>query len=186
MSIKIDGLGKLEISLQKRTDATIKAISETMQVNAEKIVEKIKRNAPNDRGKLSGGAAVEGENGSLKFEIFSGPAQYAWIMEFGSGKKYKGNGRDAIAAQYKGKPSGGTFKQFYKAMFDYIGRHGGFPDEVKNIRQKVSYAKSVAFRIIKNGLEPANGGTGYFFKQYDRQLPIIQRSLQMAIKKFSQ
>jgi hypothetical protein len=50
----------------------------------------------------------------------------------------------------------------------------------------MNYAEFIAKRIAKNGISPANNGTGYFFKQYDRQLPIIKRSLQMAIKKFSQ
>jgi hypothetical protein len=184
MSIKIDGLGKLQINLEKRTDATIKAISETMEANTEKMKERIKRDSPIDRGLLRGGVESEKEN-ELKFSVFSGPSQYAWIMEFGSKRKFKGNGRDAIAAQFKGKPSGGTFAQLVENMYEYIKRHG-WPAEVRGEKAKRNYAKFVAIKVAKNGVAPANGGTGYFFKQYDRQLPVIIRSLQMAIKKFSQ
>jgi hypothetical protein len=184
MSIKIDGLGKLQISLEKRTDAAVKAISETMEVNTEKMKEKIKRDSPIDRGLLRGGVESE-KDGDLKFFVFSGPSQYAWIMEFGSKRKFKGNGRESIAAQFKGKPSGGTFAQFVENMYEYIKRHG-WPAEVRGEKAKRNYAKFIALKIAKNGVSPANGGTGYFFKHYDRQLPIIQRSLQMAIKKFSQ
>jgi hypothetical protein len=184
MSIKIDGLGKLEISLQKRTDTVVKAISKTMQVNAEKMKERIARNAPIDRG-LVNKPTVEGETGGLKFDIFSGAAGYAHIMEFGSKGKYKGNGRDAIAAEFKGKPSGGTWPQMVKNIYGWLKRQG-WPAEIKSEKAKQNYAKFIAGRIWKNGVAPANGGTGYFFKQYDRQLPVIIRSLQMAIKKFSQ
>ena len=185
MSIKIDGLGRLEINLKNRTDAAVKAISEVMEANVEKMKLNIKRNAPVDLGQLQGGIASEKE-GDLKFTVFTGNAPQSWLMEFGTKRKFKGNGRDDLAAQFKGKPSGGNFAQLVEKMYAYIKSHKGFPAEIRGEKAKRNYAKFVAMKIAVNGISPANNGTGYFFKQYDRQLPIIQRSLQMAIKKFSQ
>ena len=185
MSIKIDGLGRLEINLKNRTDAAVKAISEVMQTNAEKMLLNVKRNAPVHLGMVNK-PAIEGNAGDLKFEIHSGPAPHAHIMEFGSKRKYKGNGRDDIAAQFKGKPKGGTWPQMIKAIHYWLDKNGYFPANVRGEKAQMNYAKWIAGRIAKNGVAPANEGTGYFFKHWDRQLPIILRSLQMAIKKFSQ
>jgi hypothetical protein len=185
MSVKIDGLGKLEISLQKRTDAVVKAISETMEANVERMKGNAKRQAPKNFGQLQGEIASE-KNNDLSFTVYSGPVAQAWLMEFGTKKKFRGNGRDDIAAQYKGKPSGGTWPQMIASIQEWLQKKRYFPPEIRSAKAKYNYAKFIAGRIAKNGIEPANEGTGYFFKQYDRQLPIIKRSLQMAIKKFSQ
>jgi hypothetical protein len=185
MSIKIDGLGKLQISLEKRTDAVVKAISETMEVNVERMKERALREAPKNLGQLKGGIASK-KNNAFSFTVYTGPVAQAWLMEFGTKRKFRGNGRNDIAAQFKGKPSGGTWPQMIAAIYQWLKDKRYFPPEIRGEKAKMNYAEFIAKRIAKNGISPANEGTGYFFKQYDRQLPVILRSLQMAIKKFSQ
>ena len=184
MSIKIDGLGRLEINLKNRTDAAVKAISEVMEANVEKMKLNAKREAPENLGQLKGQITSE-KNNDLSFTVFSGPAPQSWLMEFGTKKKFRGNGRDDIAAEKKGKPSGGTWPQMIAKIYQWLKDKQYFPPEIRGEKAKMNYAEFIAKRIAKNGISPANNGTGYFFKQYDRQLPIIQRSLQMAIKKFN-
>jgi len=104
---------------------------------------------------------------------------YAPYIEFGTGRKFEGNGRDSIAAEFRGKsPKGGSFDDFVKNMVDYIKRHGGFPANVKTPKQRESYARFVCIRIYKNGIK----AQPFFFRALDEVQPTILTDLKNIIK----
>jgi hypothetical protein len=185
MSIKIDGLGKLQINLQNRTQAVLTEISVVMEQNIDKIKEKITLDTPEgaEGNQLRNSTFAEKES-DFKFIVFN-PTFYGPMQEFGTKGKFNANGRQAIAAEFKGRGRGAPFENLVNDIAKWLDKKGGYPPEVRGVKAKLNYAKYVAGKIAKGGIAPANNGTGFFFKHYDRQLPIIQRSLQMALKKFN-
>jgi hypothetical protein len=186
MSIKIDGLGKLQISLKNRTEAVVNEISAVMEQNIEKIKEKITRDTPqgSEGNKLRNSTFSE-KDGDFKFSVFN-PTFYGPMQEFGTKRRFNANGRQNIAAEFKGRGAGGDFENMVKDIAKWLDKKGYYPPEIRGVKAKMNYARFTAMKIARNGVAPANKGTGFFYKHYDQQLPIILRSLQMSIKKFNQ
>lgn len=102
-------------------------------------------------------------------------------MEFGTGKRFKANGRGNIAAQFQGKAERGNFEEMVKNIAAWLKRKGYYPAGLKRNAQ-MGYAKHVAGNILKNGVKPANNGTGFFFRAYDELLPTILNNIRKSLK----
>jgi HK97 gp10 family phage protein len=177
MSIEIKGLKEVIGNLNKYSARVAKEIDATLTDGANKIEERAKMLVPVDEGLLRGNIYADTAIPFQKAIVAN--TFYAPYIEFGTGQKFDGNGRDSIAAPFKGRSSkGGTFADFIKSMFDYIKRHKGFPPDVKSQAQKLNYTKFVCLRILRNGIKPQP----FFYKAYDEIYPTIIQDLKAAIK----
>ncbi len=169
MSIKVNGLDALLKDLKNKPLEIQKIVDDELTEGAKAMEERAALLAPVDRGLLRGNIIADVSiplNKRVVAKTF-----YAAYLEFGTGSKFRGNGRDATAKQYQGK-SGKTGDKL-KNIYDWLKRKGYFPPEAKSERAKIGYAKFIAKRIKDFGIAPANNGKGYFFIAYDQLLPAI-------------
>lgn len=175
--IEVKGLKKVIGNLNKYSAKVRKEIDATLTDGANKIEERAKFLAPVDEGLMRANIIAETSIPFDKMVVCN--TFYAPYIEFGTRGKFNGNGRDSIAAQFKGKsPKGGTWEDFVVSMADYIKRHGGFPAGVKTPKQKINYARFVCSRIYKNGIK----AQPFFFRAFDEISPTILLDIENAIK----
>ncbi len=169
MSIEVKGLDALLKDLKSKPAEVQKIVDDELTDGAKAIEERAALLAPVDRGLLRGNIIADVSiplNKRVVAKTF-----YAAYLEFGTKSKFKGNGRDNIAKQFQGKS--GKTGDMVKNIYEWLKRKGYFPPEARSQTAKQSYARFVAMRIAKFGIEPANEGKGYFFRAYDELLPAI-------------
>ena len=101
------------------------------------------QSAPEDIGRLAGSFSTEKEKNKELSYVIKNNMPYAPYVEFGTGGKYKPGEWDDFAKQFQGKGDG-TFDEGVQAIADWLGRHGGNPED----------AVGVLFSILKNGISP--------------------------------
>lgn len=176
MSIQVKGLDSVLKNLSKQTDAVKRRVDETLTEGANKIEERAAILAPTDRGLIKGNIKADTSIPFVK-SIKCNPF-YAPFVEFGTGRRFDANGREQIAAQFKGSRQGGNFEKMVKAIGEWLGRKGYYPPEARTAQQKANYAKFIASRILRNGIKPQP----FFFRAYDEVLPTIIQDLQKIVK----
>jgi HK97 gp10 family phage protein len=179
MSVKVVGLDKVLRNIQQQTEAIKKEVDIILTDGANKIEERAKLLAPVDRGLLRGNITADVTIPFTKRVVVN--TFYAAYMEFGTGRKFKDQGRPQEAAKFKGN-SGKGGEDYVKNVAAWLKRKGYFPPKVKGPKAQMAYAKFIASRIYKNGVMPANQGTGYFFRAYDEILPTIIKDLEKVVK----
>ena len=168
MSIKITGLQELLKDLDKKPAEYQRKVDEELTDGANAIEERAKLLAPVNNNRLRGSIIAETDVAFHK--QVSVEAHYAPYMEFGTKGKFNDQGVPDVAAQFKGSGKDGDF---VKSIFNWLKDKSYFPPEAKTQAQKLSYARFIAIRIAKNGVEAANDGTGYFFRAFREVLPTI-------------
>jgi len=130
-------LGKLDSKVKDDLDFIVKATADDTQRLAQ-------QKAPSDLGKIKGSFSVEKEK-ELSY-VIKNNMPYAPYVEFGTGGKYNPGEWDDFASQFqKGNYKiKGTFDEGVQAIADWLGRHGGNPED----------AVGVLFSILKNGISP--------------------------------
>jgi len=185
MSIKIEGLKGVITRIDNFRDDAVDDIGKTLVAGAKKIEERAKRFAPVNNDFLRGGIIADVDN-PLRTRITSS-AFYGPYVEFGTKRKFKPNGRQEIAAQFKGKGRGDYF-DFLNAILDWVIAKGiganftksGNISRSKSSKEKqLDAAQAIANSIIRNGIK----AQPFFFRAYDDVLPVIQRALKKYQKK---
>lgn len=176
MSIKVVGLKGLQISLDKLAADVIDEIGKTLVEGGEKIETRAKALAPVDQGKLRSSTFSDASD-PLKVEVYNNNF-YAPFVEFGTKRKFKANGRDAIAAEFKGQGKGKPFSELVENIYGWLKRTSNFPSNVRGEAAKRNYAKYVALKIAKNGIKPQP----FFYRAYDEVLPSIIQDLKAIFK----
>lgn len=179
MSIKIEGLKGLQVSLDKLAKDVIDEIGMTLVEGGEKIETRAKALTPKGgEGNLLQNSNYSDGSNPLKVVVYN-PVFYAPYVEFGTKKKFNANGRSAIANEFKGKsPKGGTFTEMVASIYTWLKRKGYFPPEIRGEAAKQNYAKFVAMKIVKNGIKPQP----FFYRAYDEIRPEIVRDLKNILK----
>lgn len=188
MSLKIKGLDELPKLLIGRTEKITKAIDKELTEAAKAVEGRAETLAPVDRGGLRGQIFAD-TSVFLNKRVVSA-AQYAAYLEFGTKRRFRGNGREQIAKQYQGKGQGDYF-DFLNAILDWVIRNNiggqttakGGRSRSKSARAgQLAAAQAIANSIMRNGIHPANNGTGYFFRSYDELLPTILKNIENILK----
>jgi hypothetical protein len=185
MSIKIDGLKGVQLAIDRFRDDSIEDIGKTLVQGAEKIEQKAKRFVPVNNSLLRN-EIFSDTNNMFQTKVVS-PTFYGPYVEFGTKKKFKANGRQAIASQFKGKGRGDYF-DFLNAILDWVMAKGigysqtksGNISKSKSSQEKMlQAAQAIANSIMRNGIK----AQPFFFRAYDETLPVILRALKKYEKK---
>jgi len=130
-------LGKLDSKVKDDLDFIVKATADDTQRLA-------RQKAPSDIGAIKRSFSTEKEK-ELSY-VIKNNMPYAPYVEFGTGGKYNPGEWDDFASQFqKGNYKiKGTFEEGVQAIADWLGRHGGNPED----------AVGVLFSILKNGISP--------------------------------
>lgn len=169
----------------------VKAIAASLETKADKVIENnvremvrnAQRDAPKNFGRLKG--AITAKRIGLAHWEMVADTVYAQYLEFGTKGNYKPiPGIDP--SQFKGQ--GGTGKGFYDEILKWVTRKGiagrfsvktrrrvGSKDQKK--REDESAAWAIYLSILKHGIK----AQPYFFKQGDRQEPIIQADMKALL-----
>ena len=185
--IEVKGLKEVIGNLNKYSAKVRKEIDATLTDGANKIEERAKFLAPVDEGLMRGNIIA---TTNIPFDkIVTCNTFYAPYIEFGTKGKFKGNGRDAIAAQFKGKSGRGDYFDFLNAILDWVIRKGIEAtvspktgkkiNNATNLEKQVDAAQAIANAIMRYGIKPQP----FFFKAYDEIMPTILLDLKTAIKK---
>ena len=174
MSVKVNLKG-FQLDLKNATDEVLQQVDEVLTDGANRIEERAKTLAPVDRGLLRNQIFADTDIPFEKRVTIAGDVFYAAYQEFGTGGKFKDQGFPDVAKTYKGKA--GRSGDLVENIYQWLRRKKYFPPEAKTDKQKRGYAKFIAFRILKYGIEPANDGTGYFFRAYREILPTIEQEI---------
>lgn len=181
MSIQVKGLDSVLKNLSKQTDAVKRRVDEVMTEGAEKIEERAKLLAPVDRGLMRGNIVANTGiplNKTVVCNTF-----YAPYIEFGTKRKFDANGREAIAAQFKGsRGDKKSFDEFVDNLAEWIRRKGVLTNGKSGRKRKDDTYRYAAYwmaiRILQNGIRPQP----FFFRAYDEVLPTIIQDLQKIVK----
>lgn len=100
MSIKIEGIEKLEEHLEQITDA--EGMRRAVGLACELVVDAAKEKAPKDTGALrrSIQSKVDAGGNSIVGTVFT-PLEYAPYVEFGTGKEAEKGGRSDVPWRYQ-------------------------------------------------------------------------------------
>lgn len=180
MSIQVKGLDNVLKNLQKQTDAIKKQVDGQLTEGAKKIEERAQMLAPVDRGLLRGNIVADISIFLHKRIVCN--TFYAPYIEFGTKRKFDANGREAIAAQFKGKNNKGNFDDFVDNLAEWIRRKGVLTNGKRGRKRKDDTYRLAAYwmaiRILQNGIKPQP----FFFRAYDEVLPTIIGDLQKIVK----
>lgn len=189
IKVSVIGYKQVQQAISKMPQTIKKEVSTKVRLGAEQFRDGAIKDAPSDVSFLRSKIVVEPNTaGELKYEVISG-SKYSAPMEFGTKGKFTAiPGIDS--SEFKGLPTGGTFKEMvenitkwvkrkgiagtYRARTyniatrkaDRIVRTGGKKTQDKQDKQ-VAYV--IARSIVNNGVTPHP----FFFKQ----LPIVRRDL---------
>jgi len=191
MSVKVEGLKGFITKLEKFPVELSKNIDIELTEGAELIEGRAKMFAPVDRGLLR--SEIVADTSVPLYKEVTDPTFYAPYMEFGTGNNFKANGRGQIAAQFKGSAGRGSFEDMVKNIAAWVKRKGLASTYSVKTRKKTSSKASranekaaaygIAMYILRNGVKPANNGTGYFFRAYDELLPTILSNIKKVLTK---
>jgi hypothetical protein len=178
MSIKISNLGGIKIAIEKLSKDAIDELEKTLPECGEIIATRATALAPKGgEGNLLFKSTTSQIEDYLKVSV-TNPVFYAPFMEFGTKGKFDANGRQAIAAQFKGRGKGGSFDNMVKDIAQWLQRKGFYPPNIRGEKAKMSYAKYVAGKIAKGGVKPQP----FFYRAYDEVLPEIRRKIKDILK----
>lgn len=163
-----DGLNKLPATLRKEIGTRVKAA-------AEQFKELATKDAPADAGTLRSQISVR-QVDDLKYDVVSG-SEYSAYMEFGTKGKFRPiAGIDS--SEFKGLPSGGTFKEMLRNIEEWVRRKGiAGTYSVKTRKRTGSKSaqqaqnKQAAYLIARSILNKGVTPHPFFFKQ----IPIVRR-----------
>jgi HK97 gp10 family phage protein len=182
------------VEVERKTDAEIAN-------TAKKIEQRAAIAAPKDQGFLSGDIAAEREK-SMSWEVVA-PSYYAPYLEFGTKKLTKvPPGLETYAAQFKGpRPGGGNFKQFVRAIYEWMQRkqiHANNADQtviksgpnkgktrVTKVDQRVAdlaYAYNIARKLLMKGMEPRPFLFPAYFDETEKLKKRLAEILKATIK----
>jgi HK97 gp10 family phage protein len=122
MSIKVENLKGVITRLEKIPAEMAQRIDEELTEGAETIEARAKMLAPVNDGLLRG--SIVADTGVELHKEVTVSTFYAPYIEFGTGRKFKGNGRDQIAAQFKGKANRGNFNDMVNNLAEWIRKKG--------------------------------------------------------------
>jgi HK97 gp10 family phage protein len=176
ITVSIKGLSGLLGDIEQYGEDVLNAIDIELTDGANVIEERAKFLAPVDRGLMRGNIFADTDVRLVKRVVCN--SFYAPYIEFGTGPKVNTNGRDAVAAQFKGKAGRGNWAEFVSNIYDWLKRNGYFPATAKSESQRRGYAGYVASRIYRNGIEPQP----FFFRALDEMTPSILTNIEQAIK----
>lgn len=173
--IKVNVIGKkqFEKALNDLPIRIKKEVSTNVRDAADQFRDLAIKDAPADVGFLRSKIVVEPQTaGQLKYEVISG-SKYSAPMEFGTKSKFQPiPGIDA--SEFKGQPTGGTFKDLVNNIAKWVRRKGlsrTYSTKTKrrtgNKFDQLAYV--IARSIVKNGVSPHP----YFYKQF----PIVRKFL---------
>ncbi len=169
VKVNLIGFKELQAKIAKAPVELKKEVGAEVQFAAEEFRERAIKDAPADVGFLRGQIIVK-KISEMTAEVVSG-SKYSAPMEFGTKKKFRPQvGVDA--SQFKGQPTGGTFKEMIANITNWVHRKGiAGTYSVKTRRrtgnkatvqsQDRQLAFLIARSILNNGVRPHP----FFFKQ---------------------
>jgi hypothetical protein len=181
MSIKVENLKSVITRLEKIPAEMAQRIDEELTDGAELIEGRQKMLAPVNDGLLRAGNVADTSVPLYKEitnSVFYGP-----YIEFGTGRKFKGNGRDQIAAQFKGKANRGNFNDMVNNLAEWIRKKGILTAGKRGAKRKDDKYRLAAYwmaiRILQNGIKPQP----FFYRAYDEILPSILSNIKKVLTK---
>ncbi len=181
MSIEVKGLKGVLTRIENYPKEVEQAIDIELTEGAELIEGRAKMLAPVNDGLLR--SSIVADTGVLLNKTVTNSVFYAPYIEFGTGRKFKGNGRDQIAAQFKGKANRGNFDDMVNSLAEWIRKKGILTGGKMGRKRKDDKYRLAAYwmaiRILQNGIK----AQPFFFRAYDEILPTILANVKKAISK---
>jgi hypothetical protein len=186
-TVKISGLNEVQAKVKNIVARLEPKIDQAVARNVDEMVQRGKRDAPKNYGRLSG-SIQRSKIASMRHSMVA-QAFHAAFLEFGTKGNYRPiPGTEEIAAQFKGQKGEGQLKMF-DAILAWVKAKGiAGTYSVKTRRRTGSKAKQqlenerVAFlimmSILKHGIKPQP----YFFKQGPIQEPRLNQDIQQIVK----
>ena len=184
INVNIIGYKQFQDSLKKMPTTLRKEVGSHVRNAALQFRELAIKDAPGDVGTLRSQITIkEPTDGSLRYEVVSG-SEYSAPMEFGTKGKFQPiPGIDA--SEFKGKPTGGSFKEMLRNIENWVHRKGiAGTYSVKTKRRTGNKAtqqqqnKQLAYLIARSILNKGVTPHPFFFKQ----IPIVRRDLFRKIR----
>jgi len=181
MSIKVENIKGVITRIEKYPAEVAQRIDEELTEGAELIEGRAKMLCPVNDGLLRG--SIVADTGIPLNKEVTVSTFYAPYIEFGTGRKFKGNNRDQIAAQFKGKANRGNFQDMVNNLAEWIRKKGILTGGKRGARRKDDKYRLAAYwmaiRILQNGIKPQP----FFFRAYDEILPSILSNIKKVLKK---
>ena len=148
IGVNLTGIESLQNALKKLDEKLVKEVSNEINASSLKIQSDAKRLAPVNMGYLRNSIVLDGQIGSLTYNV-EARMPYAPYVEFGTGGKVSiPTGYEDYASIFKGKGDG-KFKDFILELTKWVERKG-----IGSGKKSKSIAYAIALNILRKGLRP--------------------------------